>query len=117
MHNDYATPACDRVRAKNAPPDPDIHGFFDAAGVVEIAGRRQCAVTMHSDLLLTVSAKASIPLVAIQPGKWDPVTILTACTKAQGRRAFEVDETTAKPIDEIKIARIVGADGLSPYLS
>ncbi len=119
---DYATPACNSVRAKNPPPQPDENGLFDFVGVIEIAGRRQCVVTIHSDLLLTVTAKAPIPLVAIQPGKWDPVSILSACTRAQDRQAFEVDESTAKltnpnGIDEIRIARIVGADGLRPYLT
>lgn len=103
-------------------PEPDENGLFDSAGVTEIAGRRQCVVTIHTDLLLTVTAKAPISLVAIQPGKWDPVSILSACTRAQGRRAYEVEEGTAKPtnpngIDEIRIARIVGADGVRPYLT
>ena len=45
MWSDYATPACNRVRAKNNPPEADADGFFDAAGVTEICGRRQCSVT------------------------------------------------------------------------
>jgi hypothetical protein len=55
-------------------------------------------------------------------GLWDPVSIVSACTRARGLQVFEVDRSTAKPknegrLDEIKIARICGADGLRPYLS
>ena len=123
MWAEYATPSCDRVRAKNPPPVPDQDGLFDSAGVTEIAGRRQCTVTIHTDLLLTVTAKAPIPVVAFALGRWEPVSILAACTRAQRRTAFEVDESTAKPeknadgLNEIRIARVVGADGLRPYLS
>lgn len=117
----YATSACDSLRAKSPPPEPGQDGLFDSAGVIEIAGRRQCSVTIHSDLLLTVMAKAPIPLVALAPGRWDPVAILSACTRAQRRTAFEVDEDTVIPeneggLNEIRIARVVGADGLRPYL-
>ncbi len=103
-------------------PEPDRDGLFDAAGVVWIAGRRHCTVTVQSELVLTVVAKAAIQLVAIAPGRWDPVATLTACTKAHRRESFEVDIETARienrgGIDELKIARVVAADGLRPYLS
>lgn len=68
MRSEYVTPACNPVRAKNPPPKPDCNDLFDSAGVIEIAVRRQCAVTIHSDLLPTVSAKEPIPLVPTQPG-------------------------------------------------
>lgn len=107
---------------RDCKPQPDSDGLFDVTGVAWIAGRRRCAVSVQSDLVLTVVAKAAIQLVAIAPGRWDPVAILTACTTAQGRRAFEVDVDTARienrdGLDEVKIARIVGADGLRAYLS
>lgn len=102
--------------------EPDRDGLFDVAGVTWLAGRRHCTVTAQSDLVLTVAAKAAIKLVAIAPGRWDPVAILAACTRAQGRQAYEVDVETARitnprGLDELKIARIVGADGMQPYLS
>jgi hypothetical protein len=122
MWAEYATSSCDRVRAKSPPPKLDVDGLFDVVGVVEIAGRRQCTVTICSDLLLTITAKAPIPVVALAPGRWEPISILAACTRAQGRKAFEVDESTAMPeneggLDEIRIARVVAADGLRPYLA
>lgn len=45
-----------------------------------------------------------------------------ACTKVHGCKSFDVDESNAKPtnpngVDEIKVARVVGANGLRPYLS
>lgn len=101
---------------------PDRDGLFDAAGVAELCRRRRCSVSVQSDLVLTVTTKAAIKLVAMAPGRWDPVAILTACTQAQGRQAFEVDVESALVmnlggLDEVKIARIVGASGLRPYLS
>jgi hypothetical protein len=71
---------------------------------------------------VTHKTKQQVPLTAIAPGKWDPVSILNACSAACGRQSFDVDVATAKPtnsdgIDEVRIARIVGADGLRPYLS
>ncbi|HMJ27281.1 MAG TPA: hypothetical protein VK512_01025 [Xanthobacteraceae bacterium] len=118
----YATPACNSVRAKNPPPTPDADGLFDAAGVTEICGRRQCSVVVAGGLAGTVAHKtAAVTLMAIAPGCWDPVAILKACAKVHGRESFAVDEDTAKPtnpegLDEIKIARLVGADGTGPYL-
>jgi hypothetical protein len=120
MWKDYATPACNSVRAKNK---PDTDGFFDAAGTTEICGRRQCNVEFASEYAAKVAHKTkTVPLTAIGPGKWDPVSILKACSEACGRPSFDVNVMTAKPInprglDEIKIARIVGADGIRPYLT
>ncbi|MBN9007119.1 MAG: hypothetical protein J0H40_17095 [Rhizobiales bacterium] len=106
---------------KKSLPKPDCNGLFDSAGVIHIAGRRECTVTIQSDLMLVVTAKASIPIMATQPGKWDPVSILRSCTRAQRRKAYNVDQTTANItnpycIDEILIARIIGANGVRPYL-
>jgi hypothetical protein len=70
MWADYATPACNRVRAKNQPPEPDQVGLFDAPGVTEICGRRQCSVAFASEYAATVTHKAKqVPLTAIGPGK------------------------------------------------
>jgi hypothetical protein len=123
MWKDFATPSCNRVRAKNKPPEPDSDGFFDAAGATEICGRRQCTVAFASEFVATVTHKTKqVPLTAIAPGKWDPVSILKACSAACGRESFDADESTAKPtnpkgLDDIRIARVVAADGLRPYLS
>jgi hypothetical protein len=113
---DYATTQCNRVRAKNKPPEPDADGLFDAAGVRDICGRRQCSVAFASEFAATVTHKTTeVTLTAIAPGRWDPVSILKACAAACGRESFDVDESTAKPtnpwgLDEIRIAR-------RPYLS
>ncbi|WP_271602753.1 hypothetical protein [Bradyrhizobium sp. CCBAU 45384] len=119
----YATAQSNWARRKNAPPQPDADGLFDANGVDVICGRRQCYFEGGSDLFGTVQFKETrVPLTAIAPGKWDPVAVLAACTRAHGSRTYEVDYATAKPenpggLDEIKIARVVGADGTRPYLS
>lgn len=119
----YATPACDHARRKERPPAPDADGMFDAAGVDVICGRRQCYAEQVSELFIDIQFKETkVRVTAIAPGRWDPVSILAACTKAHGNRVYEVDYTTAKPenrdgVDELRIAAVVGADGIRPYLS
>lgn len=119
----YATAACNHARRLNAPPVPDADGLFDVDGVAIICGRRQCAVEPDGELFATVQFnETKIKVTAIAPGRWDPVAILSACTKAHGNRVYAVDYETAKPtnpngLDELRIARVVGADGIRPYLS
>jgi hypothetical protein len=121
----YATAASNHARRRNLPPTPDQDGFFDAAGVVEICGRRQCVVEFSGEFAATVARDAEdkkIPLTAIAPGRWDPVSILSSCALAHGNQAFKVDPqkfrfTNPGGLDELKIARVVGAAGIRPYLS
>ncbi|MCA6098153.1 hypothetical protein [Bradyrhizobium australafricanum] len=119
----FATPACNQVRRKNSPPSPDADGLFDATGVDIICGRRQCHFEPVIDLLGRVQfMETRVQLVTIAPGRWDPAAILAACTRAHGNRVYEVDTSRVTPanpsgLDELKIARIVGADGVRPYLS
>jgi hypothetical protein len=119
----YATSSANHARRKNAPPQPDRDGLFDIDGVVTICGRRQCAVEPAGELFATVQFKETkIKATALAPGKWDPVAVLAACTKAHGNRVFEVDYDKVRPsnpngIDELRVAAIIGADGIRPYLS
>ena len=119
----FATPSANHARRLNSPPVPDADGLFDADGVYVICRRRQCSFDFASDLLGHVQYKEKrIQLVAIAPGRWDPAAILSACTRPHGNKVYEVDTETAKTknwggLDEIKIARIVGANGVRPYLS
>lgn len=77
MWKDFSTPACSSVRAKNPPPAPDADGLFDADGVREICGRRQCSVTEVGEFCATVTHKmTTTTLQAIAPSCWDPVSIL-----------------------------------------
>jgi hypothetical protein len=63
MWADFATPSCNRVRAKNKPPEPDADGFFDGAGVREICGRHQCSVEFVGEFAATVTYKTKqVPL-------------------------------------------------------
>jgi hypothetical protein len=119
----FATPSCNHARRLKAPPRLDADGLFDANGVAVICGRRQCHFEPATELFGTVQFKdAKVTLTTIAPGRWDPVAVLAACTRAHGNRVYEVDYATAKPtnpfgIDELRIARVVGADGTRPYLS
>ncbi|MEH2474581.1 hypothetical protein V1281_004236 [Nitrobacteraceae bacterium AZCC 2161] len=121
---DFQSPNCNRVRANNAPPEPDADGFFEITGVMEIARRRGCTARGNGELVAYVSRGADVAtLTAIAPGLWDPVAILRACSEACGRKHYAVDRGTARPtqminrLDEFKIADLVGADGLRPYLT
>lgn len=119
----FATAAANHARRRNSPPVPDTDGLFDAEGVAVICGRRQCHFEVAGELFGTVQFRETrVPLTAIAPGKWDPIAILSACTRAHGGKVFEVDYATAKPtnpggLDELRIAAVLGADGLRPYLS
>jgi hypothetical protein len=118
----YATAAANHARRKNAPPLPDRDGLFDADGAI-ICGRRQCHAEVASELFVDVQFKESkVRVTAIAPGRWDPVAVLTACTWTHGNRVYEVDYATASPtnpgsLDELRIAAIIAADGIRPYLS
>lgn len=107
----FATPSSNWARRKYRPLPPDADGLFDAEAVTVICGRRQCFFDVAGDLFGHVQFKETrIPLTAIAPGRWDPVAVLAACTRAQGNQVCEVDYATAKPsnpdgLDEIKIAR------------
>ncbi|MBB4377247.1 hypothetical protein [Bradyrhizobium sp. SBR1B] len=119
----FATPAANHARSRNSPPAPDADGLFDAHGASIICGRRQCWFEPEGELFAVVQFKETrIKLTAIAPGRWDPVAVLAACIKAHGGRVYEVDYEKVVPtnpggLDEIRIARVVGADGLRPYLS
>ncbi|MHC2844836.1 hypothetical protein [Bradyrhizobium diazoefficiens] len=119
----FATSAANHARRRNAPPVPDVDGLFDAEGVEVICGRRQCAVEFAGELFADVQFKETkIRATAIAPGRWDPVAVLSACTRAHGNRVYEVDYATSTPtnpggVDELRIAAIIGADGVKPYLS
>ncbi|WP_340672361.1 hypothetical protein [Bradyrhizobium ottawaense] len=119
----FATAAANHARRRHLPPAPDADGLFDADGVAVICGRRQCHFEPACDLFGHVQFKETgVPLTAIGPGKWDPVAVLSACTMAKGSRVYGVDYDKVTPtnpggVDEIRIARVVGADGIRPYLS
>jgi hypothetical protein len=104
--------------------EPDADGLFDFAGVAEIARRRATRVTFVSPLPIDLADKQAKThtLTAIAPGKWDPVPIIAARKLARDDEVYDVDMATAKVrneygLDERKIARIVGADEVRPYLS
>ena len=118
----FATVQANRARAKNTPPAPDRDGLFDLDGVSIICGRRQCAVEPDGDLFVDVQFKETkIRATAIASGKWDAVAILSACTRAHGNRVYAIDyakvATNPGGLDELRIASVVGADGLRMYIS
>lgn len=117
----YATVSYNPERRRNASPQPDRDGLFDVEGVTVICGRRQCNVEPVGELFLDVQfQKTKVRVTAFAQGKFDPVSVLTACTEARGSRAYKVDYETARPthpegIDELRVAAVVGAAGIRPY--
>jgi hypothetical protein len=121
----FATAAANHAHRRNSPPVPDADGLFDLEGVTAICSRRSCRFNPVSELFGDVHSHIStirtIRLVAIAPGKFDVTAIHTACTMAHGFRVYDVDYERSVPrnhdgLDEIRIARIVGATGVQPYV-
>jgi hypothetical protein len=114
-----------------ARPDPksiahDADGFFDYACVKALVDHEYCAVRKLDKFALEVTSivggagKPAI-LVAIDHDRWEGCAILKACTEACGRKTYDVDVAKARPenfdgLDELKIARVLGAIGIRPYL-
>ena len=64
----------------------------------------------------------TVPLTAISPSRWDPVVDPESLLGGVRPRLLRDRRETAKPtnpegLDELRIARIAGADGLRPYLT
>jgi hypothetical protein len=77
-------------------PNPDSDGLYDVSGVRLLAAHRNCKVKVKNELYLTVTGwLKTAPLTAIAPGRWDPVSILRACTIADSRVPHDVDLETA----------------------
>jgi hypothetical protein len=58
--------------------------------------------------------------VVNQPGLWGPVKIFRACREALGEKTYEVgDRKVLNPrhLDELRIAQVIAADGVNPYLT
>lgn len=114
-------PASNQARRLSVPPNPDRDGLFDLDGVAIICGRRQCSFEPANDLHGHVRFKETrLPLTAMTPGRWEAAAILSACTRAHGRAVFEISKEkiqagNALGLDELRIARIMGAAGIRPY--
>lgn len=117
-----ATAAANHARRRNAPPASDADGLFDVDGVAAICGRRQCVFEAATELFGIVQFKdTKITLTAIAPGRWEHVSVLAACTRARVGMVYKVDHDRSNPanaggLDEIRIARLVGACGVQTYM-
>ena len=132
---EFETPTSDLERISSPIPPPDENGLFNKEGVLALARRRgivECAdaeivargvdnfvITLVLDPVR--SDVGDVRLTAIAPGKWEPVAILEACGELNGLDNFNINYSVARPrnhddLDELKIARIVAAEGLNPYL-
>jgi hypothetical protein len=133
---EFETPTSDLERISSPIPPPDENGLFNTEGVLALARRRgivECADAENvakgvDNLVITLvldpvrSDVGDVRLTAIAPGKWEPVAILEACGELNGLDNFNINYSVARPrnhddLDEFKIARIVAAEGLNPYLS
>jgi hypothetical protein len=102
---------------------PDANGHFNRENVTAVCARKNCTVEFASEYVAFVRhAKGQHVLTAIDPDKWVPIAVLEARSNALQRPVFKVDYLQARPknpngLDELKIARVLAADGIKPYLS
>jgi hypothetical protein len=116
---------------------PDENGLFTIAQVAVLASIRGCRTHLIDDYGCEVriddyGCEVGTPLqyttpftaqtiVATDKGLWSPINIFRACREAAGRPHYEIDFAKVKiknpdRLDEVRIAQVIGADGVRPYL-
>jgi hypothetical protein len=108
---------------------PNEHGLFDIHQVAHLVTKRGCRLHSFDDYGCEirypgkfVSKFATSAIMATDRGLWSPVNVFRACREAVGQPHYEIDYKVAKirnlnNLDEIRIAEIIGSDGVRPYLS
>jgi hypothetical protein len=103
---------------------PDENGLFSLPQVTMLADeRRLLTSSTDSNTVCEVQKSAAgqpVQVVATQPGLWGPVEIFRACREALGEKSYEVGHgkiTNPRGLNEVRIASVIGADGINPYLT
>lgn len=111
------------------PMEPNEHGLFTVKQVAVLASKRGCRIHEAGDFVIEIEHPGQgrgkwtrATITAHDRGLWPPVNIFRACREAAGQPHYGVNQATAKiknpgNLDEVRIAEIVGADGVRPYLS
>jgi hypothetical protein len=103
---------------------PNEHGLFDIHQLAHLVVKRSCEVIDVEDYSCEIRYRsgATIKVMAHDADLWHPVNIFRACREAAGRPHYMIDYAKAKitnpgDLDEVRIAAIIGADGVRPHLS
>jgi hypothetical protein len=116
------------VALHSAPMAPDENGLFTIAQVAVLASLRGCRTHLIDDYACEVRTPLQYTTVftaqtimATDKGLWSPINIFRACREAAGRPHYEIDFAKVKiknpgRLDEVRIAQVIGADGVRPYL-
>jgi hypothetical protein len=109
---------------ENVAMAPNEHGLFTIDQVKALTSKRYCVLTGFGDCGCEIQHRHNEPvkIMATDRGLWSPVNIFRACRQAAGQPHYEIDYAKAKiknhgNLDEVRVAKIVGADGVRPYLS
>jgi hypothetical protein len=108
---------------------PNKHGLFDIEQLAYLAIKRDCKLIDAGDYSCTIrhpgkltTEWTDVNIVAHDRGLWHPINIFRACRQAASQPSYTIDHAKAKiknpnNLDEVRIASIIGADGVRPYLS
>jgi hypothetical protein len=111
------------------PMAPTENGLFTVDQVAVLASKRGCSIHRAGDYDIEIKHPGQgrgvwkqANIIAHDKGLWHPVNIFRACREAARQPHYEIDYAKAKiknpvNLDEVRIASIVGADGVRPYLS
>jgi hypothetical protein len=114
-----------RVLPKQTDLRPDENWLLGVHQVAGHAWRRGCEVIYSSDLALDIThpeqdTRKAVVATATCRGRWSLIDVLAACSEATGHRPYVVDPTKIRlqnpaGIDELRIAKLMAADGILPY--
>jgi hypothetical protein len=108
---------------------PDENGLLIVQQVAGIAWRRACTAVYRSEIAVEivgpefriVGDRKTAVVTAADLGRWSLISVLAACREATGQPSYRIPPTAKirNPggLDELKIARIIAADGVRPYLA
>jgi hypothetical protein len=111
------------------PMEPNDNGLFTIDQVAALASKRGCSIHKAGDYDIEIKHPGQgrgqwthANIIAHDKGLWHPANIFRACRQAARQPHYEIDYAKAKiknpgGLDEVRIAQIVGADGVRPYLS
>jgi hypothetical protein len=108
---------------------PDENDLLTVRQVAGIAERRACTAIYKSEIAIeivgpdfrTVGDRRTTVVTATDLARWPLINVLAACREAVGQPHYRipVGARIRNPggLDELKVARIIAADGIRPYLA
>jgi len=117
------------VELGEIPMEPNVNGLFTVDQVAVLASKRDCLIHKAGHYTIEIKHPGKLKgqftnasIMAHDKGLWHPVNIFRACREAARQPHYEIDYAKAKiknpgNLDEVRIASVIGADGVRPYLS